>query len=237
MGFTQRRQAGTEQQTTSGEQAAGARGGLGDRLRTAGSYAEGQALLAPVQRKGGGDDAATTASEATRLREEMNKLAARNAWTGVESYFQKLLDLDVEMTGQDFFLAAQAARSLGKTASYLHRTKLAAKHGASAEEIQELEANVGDIERKYGDVVITHGQKKLKRKQAAPPLEREVMPFIPDERRSIEHAQQEVAGRGEFYGMLPVGTYTLGGQTYEVLAKEIGLAAVRMEYTPVERTD
>lgn len=237
MDYVQRKTQGGSAAATAADPSAAGQRGRGGRLRAAGSYEAGQSMLAPVQRKGGADDAATRDSEAFRLRQEMSSLASRNAWSGVESYFQQLTALGVELTGEDFFLGAQAARSLGNTASYLHRTKLAAARGATAEEIQELEAAVDSIEAAYGDVVITHREKRLKKKQAAPPLLREVMPFAPDQRKSIETAQEQLAESGSFIGMLPVGTYQLGGESYDVIAKEIGAGAVQMRYAPVERSE
>jgi hypothetical protein len=175
------------------------------------------------------DKAVPSAAEVLRLYDEMKKLAAKNAWSGVARYYEQ-----VEAMGPEGFalatdaaglhtLAAEAARNAGDTRRYLtllQRT-LTALAGATGDEAaarrEQIEQAMAGLESAYGTVRIS--PRSEKKKAQGTTLVREVMPFPVDERRSIEAAAAQLAASGSFSGMLPAGVYLLDGQTITVIAK------------------
>jgi hypothetical protein len=141
-------------------------------------------------------------TKATRLQieEEMKKLAAKNAWAGVETNFQKLIDLKADIPYDDWFLGSQAARNLGKTWEMYQRLEAAVKLKPSDEIQRELDG----IDERYGRLKISGNARKHPTMTAA------VMPFAPDERKSVEYAMDYVLNTGSFEGMLPLGDYNYG---------------------------
>ena len=51
-----------------------------------------------------------------------------------------------------------------------------------------------------------------------PELVPAVMPFAGDQRVSIERARAQIMETGSFSGMLPAGAYTLGTESFAVIA-------------------
>jgi hypothetical protein len=148
---------------------------------------------------------AAAAAEKVRLQGEMKKLAAKNAWAGVESKFEELEKLKLPLTFDDYFLGAQSARFLGKTYETYMRLEKAKQIDPRPEILTELEG----IEARYGRVDIQGNPRKR------PPLEIDLMPFAQDERKSVEWAITVVANTGEFKGMLPLDvTYSIAGQSF-----------------------
>lgn len=149
---------------------------------------------------------AQNSAEAQRLRDEMEKLAKKNAWPGVERTYQKLIALKgITPTGDDHYHGAQAARATGDVAAVLDRLKKAKAAGHA-----NVADWIGDIERNYGQVQIKK-QKKSNRE-----LKPAAMPFAPDQRSAIEFAAARIAKKGKFEGWLPKGDYTLGDQKFTV---------------------
>lgn len=155
--------------------------------------------------------ASAAEAEHIRLSEEMRKFAARNAWRGVESSYNKMLELEkkgVVITGEEHLLGVQAARQLGNVYDVYVRLK-AADAVAPADDlkgqIQAIEANYGlvklDVDDKFKDAFV---------------LTPERMPMDPGKRKAIEVAQKQVAEQRKFIGMLPHGRYTLGERTFDV---------------------
>jgi hypothetical protein len=147
--------------------------------------------------------AGTVNKEAEKLRliEEMNRLAAKNAWAGVERSYMALLDLNIDLPFDVHYMGAQSARYLGKTWEVYQRLESAKALKAQEDVVTGLQA----IDEAYGRVRI----KGDPRRKAA--LVREAMPFAPDERKSIEWAQTVVVETGSFEGMLPFGPYQIEG--------------------------
>lgn len=144
-------------------------------------------------------------AEKLRLEEEMKKLAAKNAWTGVERSYQALVDLNVPLTQEDHLLGSQAARFLGKTFEMYNRLQKAKELGSTA----EIDTELGGIEQRYGFVDIKGNPRKPQILSVA------AMPFSPDERKSIEWANTVLTNTGSFHGMLPIDVeYQIGGQTF-----------------------
>lgn len=138
-------------------------------------------------------------AEKLRLEEEMKKLAGKNAWTGVERNYEALEALKMPLSFDDYFLGAQAARYLGKTFEQYSRLEKAKKLDAKPEITQELEA----LDGSYVRVELQGYEKRL---VFVKPM---VMPFAPDQRKSIEWASTVTSNTGSFRGMLPPGEYVV----------------------------
>jgi len=146
-------------------------------------------------------------AERLRLEEEMKRLAQRNAWTGVERKYNELLDLNIDLPFDDHQVGAQAARSLGKTLEVYERLLRAQKIQPSDEITQELAA----IDAAYGRVHLKGSERFLV------PVKPKVMPFAPDQRKSVEWAEEVMTNTGSFKGMLPLGSYQVACQEFEVV--------------------
>jgi len=153
--------------------------------------------------------------EYNRLTQELEKLANRNAWAGVERTFVKLVATQIEPSFKDLMFAANAARALGNTAAARERLM-------AAKDLQEDPAVFDwlfEIDQNYGKVAL----------QCEPgvgwALTTEQRPFQPDRIRSVEFAAAAIAESCAFEGMIPVGTYAFGAEPLEVEAD--GLVARR----------
>jgi hypothetical protein len=157
-------------------------------------------------------------AEHIRLSEDLEQLASRQLWPGVEKKFLELQKLGVEMTYEDLLHGAWAARALGNTQAAYDRLKMAAKIKGTREVVDWLFT----IDANYGLVELL----------ASPPrgvsLEVPEMPFDPDQRICVETAMDHVKKEGTFKGLLPKGNYTFAGQNFTV---QPGLA-VRIEVSP-----
>jgi hypothetical protein len=154
-------------------------------------------------------------AEQLRLTEEQEKLAARNAWTGVERAFEALGATKCELAYDNLFLGAESARYLGKVYEQNERLKLAL---AVAPEMTEdgsdprpgITSSIEAIEGSYSRVEIKGDPRRR------PVLSRAEMPFAPDQRKAIEWAITVVAETGSFKGMLPFGDYVVGTIEFSV---------------------
>ncbi|MFT7518362.1 MAG: opacity protein-like surface antigen [Kiritimatiellia bacterium] len=146
-------------------------------------------------------------AERLRLEEEMKKLAQRNAWAGVERKYTELVALKLDLPFGDHQMGAQSAKFLGKTYEVYTRLELAMKKKASDGIATELKA----LDAGYGRIDLQGSEKFL------PAVVPAVMPFAPDQRKSIEWATTVMTNTGSFKGMLPVGKYTVAGQDFEVI--------------------
>lgn len=160
-------------------------------------------LLAPLPALAGSVEQA----EHVRIAEEMKKLAARNAWSAVESRYQELAALESKgekLNYEDHWLGAQAARDGGNASAWKDRL-LKAQSVKSSDEVtaslQEVEASYGTIEvivdpRYPGDRALTRG----------------AMPFAPDQVANIRFVANTVSSGESYKGLLVAGTYSLDGQ-------------------------
>ncbi|MFH1462783.1 MAG: hypothetical protein ABIO70_00145 [Pseudomonadota bacterium] len=152
----------------------------------------------------GGDalpmDPAVVAAEHQRLSGEIQQLARRQAWAGVEQRFTELVELGIEPGFDDLVYGAHAARGIGDAQGASDRLKQAAQIRSTA----EIRAWLGDLAAGYGHVVLSSDSR---RPVALVP---EVLPFAPDRRAAVEFAVHAFAEQGRFEGLLPIGTYQLG---------------------------
>lgn len=158
-------------------------------------------------------------AEHERLSDEIEKLASRQVWAGVERKFSELEKLEaVEPTFEDLLHGAHAARELGDVAAAYERLKKAAKLQGSKEVVDWL----WDIDQNYGFVELV----------SVPPrsavLSAELMPFDPNARKAVDAAIESARQDGIFVGMLPKGSYEFAAQPFRV---EPGVN-VRIEVSP-----
>lgn len=158
------------------------------------------------------------AAEHTRLSGEIEQLAERQVWTGVEKKFVELEKLGVDLTYDDWMHGAYASRALGDMSSAYTRLKKAAKIDSTKEVIDWLYA----IDMNYSSVELL----------AIPPRNVELtvdeLPFDPDQRVAVEKAQAMVKEKGTYQGLLPRGGYVFAGQPFTV---QPGVG-VRIEVSP-----
>ncbi|MEQ1506495.1 MAG: hypothetical protein ABMB14_29980 [Myxococcota bacterium] len=161
-------------------------------------------------------------AEKLRLTEEQKKLAARNAWSGVERQYELLRDTKCELSYDNEFLGAESARMLGKVYEQYERLKSALSVAPAADSSGNDPDAVGGpgpgildslegIDAAYARVEIVGDPRRR------PVLTREEMPFAPDQRKAIEWAMTVVAETGSFKGMLPLGAYVVGEVPFTVV--------------------
>lgn len=180
------------------------------------------------------DNPESIRAEVQRLAEEMNQLAAKNAWAGVDRSYRRIETLGdgAFAMAQDpaalHFLGAQAARNLGDIRRYKSlalRAKtalLVSGRTIDDPQLQAVEAEVAAIDQAYGAVTIAPRSKRSanakKGETVGPELVPAVMPFAGDQRTSIERARTQIVETGSFSGLLPAGAYTLGTESFTVIA-------------------
>ena len=167
--------------------------------------------------RGDQGDAQRTA-EAARISDEMERLAQKKAWSGVDRLYRKLEGLGVDPTLEDYMHGAYAARELGEVLIVRSRLKVAARSHQSKEIVEWL----WKIDNTYGRVELVSVP------QRSTTLEAAVMPFDPDQRKAVEAAIASVGDNGVFVGMLPEGEFSFSGQQFKV---EPGIS-VRIEVSP-----
>jgi len=160
-------------------------------------------------------------AEHVRISVEIDRLAQRQAWKGVERKYLQLLEFGIPLTHADHMHGAYAARELGQVASCYERLRAAAEIDATREVIDWL----WNIDNNYGHVVLSTAPAR------AAILSMIEVPFDPNQRRAIDAAIELVREDGTFTGMIPRGLYTFAGQSFTV---EPGIS-VRIEVSPRAR--
>ena len=143
-------------------------------------------------------------SEYHRLSSELDKLAARQAWSGVERTYQALLETGVEPTSRDRVKAAAAAMVHGDLAAARERLIAVVAHENHRDAIETLYR----IDTEYGHVELT-GKGELVVEQR---------PFLPEAGAAVDLAAQRLEDDGHFSGHLPPGRYRFGYDIIEVIA-------------------
>lgn len=161
---------------------------------------------------------AETRAEAERLSDDLEKLAERQVWPGVEHKYEDLAALGVPLQQRDYLYGAYAARELGDVAAAYDRLQAAARMGGSKEIVDWL----WDIDHSYGNVDLL----------MVPPRSTELtcdeMPLDPNQRKAVEAAMRATKATGTYRGLLPQGNYTFGGVAFQA---EPGVS-VRIEVNP-----
>lgn len=144
-------------------------------------------------------------SEYRRLREELDRLAKRNAWAGVERTFIKMLETGREPKFDDLKTAAHAAQQLGDISEARERL---AKAAAMREDKDVLDW-LWIIDSNYGPVFFAGNPGQVS-------LAPKVMPFDPVQSKAVQFAAAQVAETGMFEGLLPRGDYLFGEREIDV---------------------
>jgi hypothetical protein len=169
------------------------------------------------------EDGPSTADigERDRLSDEMRQLAKRQIWAGVERKYNQLIELGVEILGEDHLAAAYSARELGHLEDVHNRLSLAAASAPTKEVIDWL----WDIDHNYARVVL------IADKKGSAVLTVDSMPLDPNQRKAVERAISETKDTGRFEGFLPRGRYVFATQPFSV---DPGVG-VRVEVSPKMR--
>lgn len=155
-------------------------------------------------------------AELERLSQDMERLAKRNAWTGVVRKYREALELDVPILPWLHMLAFEAARNQGEMTQARQALVRAAQ--AEVSDPKQVEARdqareqLAGLDAVYGLVQIEVSAKRI------PALVRPEMPFAMDQRKAIEVAQALLAEERAFQGILPLGRYMVDGVFFEVVA-------------------
>ena len=153
-------------------------------------------------------EAVVRAAEYTRLSEELEKLTQRGAWAGVERTYTALVATGMEPSFNDYVAGAYAARALGDIQQV--RFRLDAAH--AIHEDTEVINWMWDIDANYGRVWLAGDAGKVE-------LSAAVMPFNPDQAKSVRFAIERVAETGSYDGYLPAGTYGFGAFEVKVVPR------------------
>jgi len=150
-------------------------------------------------------------AEAHRLLREMDKLAAKGAWAGVERSYESLRALeDVEVAVETHLLAASASRQRGDlTETWRRLNRVLELDGLH----EDTHIQIATIEATYGEVSL----KVHKKWRGEAPLEARDLGFSPEHHTALEKARAALADRREYDGLLPLGRYSLGTELFEVI--------------------
>lgn len=175
--------------------------------------------------------------EVRRLTVDLDRLAQKLSWDGVERVYAKLVALQVPLTTHIHYTAALSAQANGDVATSWRRLERALREIPAVKEkpsggidyrktlperVQEFDgdgaAARGALDRlksAYGTVDIQVDAKRL------PALIRlGAKPFTQTEREAIKAAQSAVSADFAYEGPLPVGRYMVDGQMFEVTNTE-----------------
>jgi hypothetical protein len=166
------------------------------------------------------DQAPTTAQigERDRLSDEMDNLAKRQIWTGVERKYLQLIALEMDLRAADHLTGAYSSREQGHLDAVHERLKLAASLAPTKEIIDWL----WDIDHNYSRVVLVAD------KNGPAALVPAMMPLDPNQRKAVEHAISEIERSRRFEGLLPRGDYVFAEQAF-TLEPGIGM---RVDISP-----
>ncbi len=151
-------------------------------------------------------------SERQRLSAEMVRLAQRNAWSGVERAYTGILELGLEPSREQHLLGADSARDRGDVLNMIVRY----------EEALAIEETDDVFDRRQA-AVDAFGRVKL----SGPPgtsFAPTEPPFLPDRIAAVDFAANQLAETGSFDGFVPVGNYTFGKVSFDVVAHADALA-------------
>ena len=170
---------------------------------------------------------AVVIAEQERLQKELQVLAGRAAWDGVERIYNQLLILESKgalVTYAEHMIGAQAAQQRGDVSNT--RTRLEA---ALVQWQTETASNwLTDINNNFGQVTITLPSRSRSRAT----LQAQEMPFESERRFAIDFAQRELTSESSFEGYLPVGVYQIGVHTFTVTTAQA--AIVKIEQLDVD---
>lgn len=145
-------------------------------------------------------------AERTRLLGELDRLAQKSHWKGVERIYAQLEAESGKLPASAHLIAGQAAAQRGDAT-------LASRRYLRAERLEA--GSAGDALPTYRT---EYGQLQVRRVEATciqlAPASR---PFDPLKAAAVDVAAERLQSTGAFQGLVPIGTYTVGATTVEVL--------------------
>lgn len=149
------------------------------------------------------------AAQQVQLQEKMEKLAARNAWNGVEDAWIDLEVLKRDVEPKYLLIAADAARNRGDVWSAYQRM-LRVLHTLPEDSTAHEQMRL--FREGFGRVTV--------RRVELTPIELvpAAVPFDPVQRHAIDFASAQLKSTGGFDGMLPAGDYQLGPHAFTIVA-------------------
>mgnify|MGYP000654268241 CR=1 FL=1 len=158
-------------------------------------------------------------AEADRLSEEVQKLAQKGAWSGVERAYHVLVELPVDVDAPVHALAAEAALQGGNVGASLARWEAA--HAADPQ--PEYVARFEQLRSSHAEVYLEGRGASLVVAEAT---------WVPTAQAAVGFAAARIADDGAFHGWLPAGRYLFGGRFLDVKGDE----RVRLVIPPVRRS-
>lgn len=152
--------------------------------------------------------AASASAEVQRLTGEMQRLATKGRWTAVERmYVEATTEVEGPVPVEVHMLGGQAAAQRGDATTAYRRLLLAERQqpGSTADEL-------GLYRARYGRLHV------LRVEATCITLVAQEPPFDPRQIAAVDFARQALSETGTFRGLLPVGTYVVGGATVQVSA-------------------
>lgn len=151
-------------------------------------------------------------AERYRLQTELEQLARKGAWPGVERTYQELSKLGLELRLDDYVLGAQAAMHEGDLMEALARVQVGLANAEASDDPQSAYARAKEIatnlESRFGQVRVKVVNPKLCKARV---LLLTPKPFAEDERQAHATARTALLSDDHFTGMLPAGNYSFGG--------------------------
>lgn len=163
-------------------------------------------------------------AEVQRLTDDIERLTTRNHWNGVLRKYEEILAAGAPVGVDVHLMAYQAARNVGDISGVARSLENAAAvetdDAALARRVREASTALSEIYQVFGRVMIEVGPKRI------PALIRPEMPFPTEQRSAIERAQEVLADKRVYQGLLPAGRYMVDGIFFEVEAgkKELVVA-------------
>jgi len=165
------------------------------------------ALLAAAPKEPSPEQIAATR---VQLQEKMEKLAARNAWSGVEEAWVDLEALrQPDLDPKYLLLASDAARNRGDVWNAYQRMLRVL---STLPEDSAAHEQMRQIREGYGRVTVRRVE------ATAIALAPAAVPFDPVQRHAIDFASAQLKSTGGFDGMLPLGDYQVGPYAISVAA-------------------
>jgi hypothetical protein len=144
-----------------------------------------------------------------QLRGEMERMAGRNAWGGVEDAWTEIQGLGITIPVPTRLLAADSARIRGDAWSAYQRLA----------DVLRVDPEAHGVAGQMQIYRENYGRVTVRRVEATPiPLEAAEVPLMPEARAALDFAAKQLKTTGGFDGMLPVGNYTVGTYPIEVKA-------------------
>jgi len=158
---------------------------------------------------------ATEEAERYRLQQELEKLAKRNAWPGVERTYVALTELGLPLTLADHLLGAQSAIQAGEMLDALTRLQIGLSEATPDDDPNSSYATAKALkdgfDARYGAIQIMLGD-------CGPILFMPSKPFAEQERQAYMRARDKLMKGESFTGLLPAGEYKLDVYSFEVEA-------------------